>query len=486
MSALSDSKSFGRVGYESIVSLITALLISLCGYKLDVNLATISLLLLALVLASAMRYGFVQAIITSFGAAGCLDYFFIPPILSLHMSDPKNWVALAVFLFTTFVVSRLSSQSQAHAQQSERNSRHMEMLYELSRATLFLERGHPAGSQMVAMILETVRVDAVAIYDGSLARLDLAGSCTDDESNLARDAYLHGRDDVDLATGTWQRSLLLGQRPLGGMVLRGENLSPSVVEAITSMAAIAFERVISFQREGRAEAARQTEQLRTAVLDALAHDFKTPLTVIMTASSCLSEMGGLTLEQTKLAELISHQTSELDTLATRLLQKARLELKDVRLNKQEVPVSQLIDRALELKAGKLSGQRVQVSIGPQSIFVRADEELIGTAIGEFVENAAKYSSAGSPIQVSALEDDSQVLISVHNQGPVIAMEDRSRIFERFYRSQDAPYRAAGTGLGLSIVQRVAEAHRGRAWVISEQEEGTTFFLSLPRVARRQR
>jgi two-component system sensor histidine kinase KdpD len=199
----------------------------------------------------------------------------------------------------------------------------------------------------------------------------------------------------------------------------------------------------------------------------------------------LSEMESLTPEQTKLAGLISHQTSELDTLATRLLQKARLELKDVKLNRQEVTVSQLIDRALVLKAGKLSGQRVQVSIGSQSIFVRADEELIGTAIGEFVENAAKYSSVGSSIQISALEDDSQVLISVHNQGPVIAVEDRSRIFERFYRSKDAHYRAAGTGLGLSIVQKAAEAHRGKAWVTSEQEEGTTFFLSLPRTARRQ-
>jgi two-component system sensor histidine kinase KdpD len=145
----------------------------------------------------------------------------------------------------------------------------------------------------------------------------------------------------------------------------------------------------------------------------------------------------------------------------------------------------LIYRALTLKAGRLNGQRVQVSIGSQSIFVRADEELIGTAIGEFVENAAKYSITGSTIQVSALEDASQVLISVHNDGPTIPIEDRSRIFERFYRSRDASYRAAGTGLGLSIVQKAAEAHKGRVWVTSEHEKGTTFFLSLPRIVRRQ-
>jgi two-component system sensor histidine kinase KdpD len=465
--------------------LIAAFLISLCGYKLELNLAAISLLLLVLILVSAMRYGLVQAIITSFGAAGCLDYFFIPPILSLRMSDPKNWVALAVFLFTTLAACRLSAKSQAHARQSESNNRQMKMLYELSKASLFLDRSHPAGSQMASIIRETIRVDAVAIFDGNRAHLDLAGSCSEDESKLARDAYLHGKKDADLVRGTWLSPLFLGQHSFGGLALRGENLTPSFVEAIASITAIAFERVLSFQREGSAEAARQSEQLRTAVLDALAHDFKTPLTVILAASSCLSEMEDLTPKQTQLAELISHQTIELETLATKLLQKARLEAEDVKLNKQDVSIALLIDRAMKLKGEKLNGQRVHISIDPQSIFVRADEELIGTAIGEFIENAAKYSSTGSPIQVSALEDDSQVLISVHNHGPVIATEDRSRIFERFYRSPAAHYRAAGTGLGLSIVKKTAEAHRGRAWVTSEHEEGTTFFLSLPRTARRQ-
>lgn len=486
ISQLRDSKSIGHVGYQSILALVAALLISLSAYKLDANLATISLLLLSLVLVTAMRYGFVQAMITSFGAAGCLDYFFIPPILSLHMSDPKNWVALAIFFFTAFVVSQLSSQSQAHARQANLNSRHMGMLYELSRATLFLDRGRPAGSQMVSLILETMHVDSVAIFDGSLARLDFAGPCSGEQSKLARDAYLQDRNHADSATGIWQRPLRLGQHPFGGMVISGTNLSPGIVEAIASLAAIAFERAHSFQKESQAEAARQTEQLRTVVLDALAHDFKTPLTVIMTASSCLAEMGGLTPEQTEMAALISGQTAELDTLATRLLQKARLAPEDLKLNKQEIAVSKLIDHALTLKAGRLKGLRVQVYLGTQSIMVRADEELIGTAIGEFVENAAKYSVAGSAIQVSALEDASQVLISVHNEGPVIRAEDRSRIFERFYRSHDASCRAAGTGLGLSIVQKAAEAHKGRVWVTSEEEKGTTFFLSLPRIARRQR
>ena len=183
----------------------------------------------------------------------------------------------------------------------------------------------------------------------------------------------------------------------------------------------------------------------------------------------------MTPEQTKLAELISLQTAELDTLASKLLQKARLDLKEIKLNQQEVSVSQLIDRALTLKAGRLTAQQVKVSTGLQNIFVRVDEELIGTAIGEFVENATKYCSAGSPIQVSALEDDSQVLISVHNLGPVIALEDRSRIFERFYRTDAARSRKqGGSGLGLSICKHIIEAHGQVIHVRSKPDVGSTF------------
>ncbi len=477
------SMSGRGVVYRSLVALGIVLLISLCAYGLRLNLATVSLLLLASILVTALRSGFIEAIVASFGAAGCLDYFFIPPILSLHMQDPKNWVALSVFLFTSVVVSRLSAQSRAHARSSELNSRHMEMLYELSRATLFLDRGSPAGAQMVLLIAKTINVDAVIIFDGSLGRLDFSGFCSESDGSLARTAYASNMNSIHPTDDTWQRVLRLGQHPFGGIVLRGKNLSGGIVDAVASLTAIAFERVNSFEKESRAEAARQAEQLRTAVLDSLAHEFKTPLTVIMTASSCLTEMGDLRPEQMEMASLISGQTAELDTLATRLLRKAKLEAGDFKLRKQDVLVSQLINRALIIKTGKLDRQRIQISADSSNTSVRVDEELIATAIGEFIENAEKYSTRGSPIRISVTEEDSQVLISVQNEGSQIGVEDRVRIFERFYRSQDAPYRASGTGLGLSIVHKIAEAHAGKVWVTSEQDEGTIFFLSLPPITR---
>jgi signal transduction histidine kinase len=99
---------------------------------------------------------------------------------------------------------------------------------------------------------------------------------------------------------------------------------------------------------------------------------------------------------------------------------------------------------------------------------------------QYLDNAAKYSAPDSPIGITVRESKSELLLSVRNLGSLIDMQDRERVFERFYRSADAKKRAPGTGLGLSIVKKAAEAHRGHVWVVSAQEEGTTFFLSMPK------
>jgi signal transduction histidine kinase len=105
------------------------------------------------------------------------------------------------------------------------------------------------------------------------------------------------------------------------------------------------------------------------------------------------------------------------------------------------------------------------------------------AITQYLDNAAKYSFVGSAVKIAAWESHAEVLISVHNFGPAIPIADRDRIFQRFYRSEGTMHLAAGTGVGLSAVKMAAEAHRGHVWVISNANEGTTFFLSLPRGGR---
>jgi K+-sensing histidine kinase KdpD len=182
--------------------------------------------------------------------------------------------------------------------------------------------------------------------------------------------------------------------------------------------------------------------------------------------------------------LVENECSQLSQLCSRLLQTAKLEAEDVTLHKAEITVSDLIGRVVREQSGRMAGHPIEVAIPETSLKVRGDPELLSMALVQFLDNAAKYSFAGEIVKVSARESHSEVTISVHNVGPAIPMSDRERIFQRFYRSEGSKAMAEGTGVGLSTVKMAAEAHSGHTWVISDEKEGTTFFLSLPQFGRR--
>jgi two-component system sensor histidine kinase KdpD len=454
------------------------------GVLLHVNFATTGFLHLLTVVLVAMVAGFWEATVTSVAALICLNYFFVPPVYTFYISDPQNWVALITFESTALLVSRLSIQMEKQARKAILERRGMEKLYELSRRTLLMDPQQLPGSQIVAQIRDVAEVDAVALFDASRARMDAAGSANLELETLARDTYLRDRNEDQAELLTWNRVLRPGTNSIGAIVLRGTNLNPLLADSIASLTALALERARSFEKQSHAEAARQSEQLRAAVLDALAHAFKTPLTAIRTASSGLLEAGRLDTAQEDLVTLIDEESDRLSILSTRLLQTAKLEASETKLRRESVLVSQLIDEILAAHSVQLDGHPTYVSITNQRCVTYGDRELLGTAITQFIDNAAKYSTPGSPIEIAVDDREGEILISVHNEGSEVRPEDRERIFERFYRSPGSNHRAPGTGLGLSITKEAAEAHRGRAWVNSETGKGTTFFLSLPRMERR--
>jgi two-component system sensor histidine kinase KdpD len=155
----------------------------------------------------------------------------------------------------------------------------------------------------------------------------------------------------------------------------------------------------------------------------------------------------------------------------------------MRVRHDEAPVEELLAEVVASCQEQLDGHPVEVSAA-DGLYARGDREMLTNAVLQFVDNAAKYSAPGSRILLAAAASDREVVFSVHNEGPPIPLAERERIFERFYRSPGARYGAPGTGLGLSIVKKTAEAHRGRTWVVSEEGQGTTFFLAVPAVPRR--
>lgn len=342
----------------------------------------------------------------------------------------------------------------------------------------------PPGPQLVVLIQRIFGARAVALFDKNLGRQDLAGEWGTDEQHLAQECCQLLAEHDDHESETSKRVLRAASGTVGALVVRGR-LSPLLVDALAALSAIAIDRHQSFEKEEKSDAARKSEQLRAAVMDALGHEFKTPLTTIQTASSGLLELGGLTDSQRDLATLIDDEAVRLAELCTKLLTTARLDSEEVGLHAIEVNVQELVSEVL---AGRLTEEvrdRIEVSVDDPALAVWADRGLLAMILAQFIDNALKYSTPGTPIKIAVQVSHSEMIISVHNLGSTIRMEDRERIFNRFYRAEEFRESVSGTGIGLSVARKAAEAHHGHVWVISDEKEGTTFFLSLPIDSRRR-
>jgi two-component system sensor histidine kinase KdpD len=477
---LTEKRSWMQLLMQCALCCAAIAVLTAIPYWLHFPIATVGFIYLVVVVVVALTYGIWQATFISLIAVCCLNYFFIPPVFSFIVSDDRDWIALVSFQACALIVSRLSSREQQMARDANYQRIQMKKLYELSRGILVFDLHLPPGPQLVQLVRKTFLADDVAIFDANLSRLDHEGQWSHDEQQVARESYLADRNEDDHDIRTTQRVVRIGSKAVGAFAIRGE-VDPLIANAIASLAAIAFERCRSYEKETRAESAKQTEQLRVAVLDALAHAFKTPLTVICAASSGLQEIGTLDKSELELAELINQEAISLNQLCTRLLQTAKLEASNVTLRTEPVILSRLVKEVVSQLTTTLKGHPVELSIQEQDTPMQGDRELLMMILTQYLDNAAKYSPLGTPIDVTLRESNAELVLSVRNRGSLIKMQDRERVFERFYRGSDAREQVPGTGVGLSIVKKAAEAHHGHVWVVSGEEEGTTFFLSMPKL-----
>jgi two-component system sensor histidine kinase KdpD len=461
--------------------LAATLLCTVISFRLGANLALVGFLDLVFVVIAAVYGGFWQATTISVVSVAGLDYFFNEPIFSFRVDRVSNWVELGAFEFTALVITQLSNRSQIRAREAESERRDAARLYQTARRILLLDYSGGPGNRVVALIREIFELDCVALFDahsGSLYQAGAASQCLDART---KDAYLLDSDMFEPKELSWFCTLRLGLRPVGALALCGGRMSELTAGALASLAAIALERSRIVEKQCHAEAARQAEQLRTAVLDALAHKFKTPLTVIRTASSGLPAAGPLSLVQRDLVSLIDQEASRLNDLASRLLGAPKISTAFAP-QPEALLLSRLMKAAIQELQEKSDRERFQISLPAQEPPVFADRELILTALAQLVENALKYSLPGSPIEAQVAPKDAAVVLTIRSSGLEVAPEDRERIFERFYRAPGADACSPGTGLGLSIVKTIAADHRGRVWAESERGYGTSFSLSLPVMA----
>jgi two-component system sensor histidine kinase KdpD len=253
-------------------------------------------------------------------------------------------------------------------------------------------------------------------------------------------------------------------------------MSAPVMQSIANLAAMAIDRARKQEAAGQAEAARRHQELKSMLLDALAHEFQTPLTSIRAGvAAMLAESPGS--DQQEWLEIMDEESGRLSSMMAEAIQMARVEAGHVDLDKQIHTVEDLVYSALEQKMA--GGAQVEIDLPPGLPPISADAGLIRLVIRQLAGNALKYSHSGAPIRVFAHAEDNSVVISVSDRGPGISPEEQKHIFEKYYRGQQGKDHPTGMGMGLPIARQVVEAHDGRLWVESQPGEGATFSFALP-------
>jgi len=437
-----------------------------------------ALLCLLIVVPTALLCGFWQAVLVSLSAVVVQSYLTARQAEFNPATDPANSVTLLAFVLTALLVSRLSARVTEHAKESESWGGQMHDLYEFTRRTLQMNLHVEPGPQLAELVHEIFSLEAVVVFDADLHETYQAGFWKEDPQELAQNIYYFETSDDDPETGIGRRVVRLGTVPIGSMVVRGDT-SPLTNNAIASLIAITFDRYRAFANESRIETERRTEQLRSTVLDSLAHAYKTPLTAIRAASTGLSEMGHLSPSQAELVSLIDEQAGQLNELTARLLTTARLDAGDVAIDALTINVGSLIEEVVAGLSDRLASMKVVISLPDEGLILTCDRQLMVMLLTQYIDNACKYSIFGTAITIGAIHSKAEVIFSVHSFGPVIPMSDRERIFDRYYRSSTSSNRAPGTGIGLAVAKRVALIHGGYVWVASDEEDGTTFYAAIP-------
>lgn len=464
-----------------LVGSVASMLIAFLAYRAGFNLSAATSVHLFLVSAIALRWGFVEASIVSLVSVACLDFFFTQPLFVFFVNNSHDWVALGTFETAALFISKLSNQVSRHARESEMHQAQLQKLYELSEHILLLDPKGPVEQQLAELVRSSLHIQCAVLWNAHDGRFGTSGEC-DISTNELRATYFKNENQDDPVAGVSRRVLRLGAGPLGSLLLCGHALDSATVNATASLAAIAIERTRLFSAEANAEAARQSEQLRSSILDGLAHAFKSPLTTIMVSSSGLLAMNTLSGTEQRLVSLIDQHAGHLSDLTNHLLSTAKLDTRDLQLEREMFDVAELIHNSLEVSSNELDGHSVDVQPAMRFTPVWADRKLVQMALLQLLDNAAKYGAPGSSIAIVVEEAQTELLISVKNEGSFIPPDEQGKVFQRFYRCSGSGSTVSGTGIGLSVVKRITEAHHGRTWVESDPHDGTTFIMTLPRAA----
>jgi two-component system sensor histidine kinase KdpD len=477
---------------------LTAMLLRLLPH---VAPATVGLALLLVVLATATFARLWIAIVVAIVATAGFNFFFFPPIGTLAIADPQNWVAVVAFLVTAIIASHLSATAQARTREAIARRNEVTRLFDLSRDVLLTTETTGALDVLARYIALRFELARVAIYlpsdsgwhvhQGGETPIAVDDRQLEPTLATARGTVEHdagervygGHASVIDAAGSPVRLVPLrhGTHAIGVVAVDEDVLELGTLDAIAGVAAIAIERAQFLAEREAAELMRQKADLASTLLASLSHDLRTPLTAIRVAveNLCSDLPSDTRREQARVA------LSELDRL-TRLFQDildmARIDASAIHIDLQWVTPADIVDAAAAQVRHQLEGRTLRVSADAEAE-VAIDPKLTSAALAHVLENAAQYSPPGRPIRVTAQADATGLRVSVEDEGPGLDPGELDQLFERFYRGHGARQASFGTGMGLAITRGLLSAEGGQVWAENLARGGARFTIAVPGTVR---
>jgi len=468
------------IGYP--VGTLTVAIITFVGYRwLHLNATAVALAFLLGVLGISAFYGLRRAIFMSVLATLAFNYYFLPPIGTLTIADPQNWIALFAFLVTAVTASELSARARRGERTAVERRQELERLYAFSQLLLSSDNAAELLNLIPRYIVESFGVRSAAIALTSRADVYRSGpEIAGLESRDLQLVALRGEPRFETNGQLAFMPLRIGMRVIGSMGVSGSRLARQTLEAIGSLVAIAFERASAFEKLSRAEAARESEQLRAILLDSVTHEFRTPLTAIKASVTSLLGAGTHSAEeQHELLTIINEESDRLNRLIGEAAEMAQLDANKVEFHFESAPLRPTVDEALDELKQLLVQHPVNVRVPANLPPARMDSAHIKEVLVHLLENAAKYSPADAPIRVTAEAKDRMLTVSIADRGPGIDDFEQSLVFEKFYRGRNQRVQISGTGMGLAICKAIVEAHGGKLGLTSQLGHGSVFYFSLP-------
>jgi two-component system sensor histidine kinase KdpD len=484
-------------GYSAGVAVVVTSALVAWGLFGRSQIADVVMTFLLGVVVVSMRFGYGASLLAAVLSVLAFDFFFIPPYLSFAVTDFSHIVTFGVMFFVAIVISGLTKRIRDQADSARGRERRTASLYAISR-----ELGVAASREKlldiaarhvrevfgakVAFLLPK-RDDALEILladEGTLAPDDNDRGVADWVWTNQKPAG-SGTDTLPLARGLFVpikgsrgRVGVLALFPAGQPLRIDDPDERQLLVTIAGLVGSGLERTLLAEEARRATLKIETEQLRNALLSSVSHDLRTPLGVVIGATSALLEQGAPKDDATRreLLRTAHEEALRLNRLVANLLDMTRLEAGALKVHKEAQPLEEVVGAALNRMDDRLRGRAVRTDVPADLPLVPLDLVFVEQVLINVLENATKYTPAGSPLEITARLGEGELIVEVNDRGPGVPKAEAERVFDKFYRAKDAE---GGVGLGLTICRGIISAHGGRMWVEDRPGGGASFRFTLP-------